>query len=273
MSEIKRTQLIQQEIADIKLAVSTMSEKKTALVTFILGPKFLDDYREFNKLLHEYVNSLVILLKDIEEPIVGEGAMLPQPKMFIPNPLNPEQPVAIGMEGQNQQIPDGFSITPTQGAIIIALNLFAWIGTYYMAPNLLMLPAIITSVSFIGAFSDKIARALQGLFNKNKKPESALDLRHWISKSVAEMREEYTETRFDVMQERVTKETNANYIPGEDEELFDLKKQKEETLAQTFISTIDWIDTESNDAASKIKKFYFSLLGGSPQTQPGAPKQ
>lgn len=247
-----------------------MSTAKNSLIEFILSLTFLDDYRAFNNLLQKYAASLIILLRDTETPIVGEGAALPMPnqQFYTVNPSNPGQPIPVGFgEGAANKM-ETVHFTIAHAVVLAIVIIFTWIGFISMRGTLpIVVPALISVGSICAAFSQQIAQAIKAFLDRNKKGETAEDLKHWISKSIAEMRETYTKKRFHIMQSRVTKDTSPNAKPGENEELFDLKKQSEEILAQDFISKIDWIDTECNDAAFKRKQFLLSLLKPAPQFQ------
>jgi hypothetical protein len=266
LSQIITVKIIQTRLAKIETKLTTMNERKDFLVKFILSSYFLTDWKRFNQMLHEYVNSLIILLKDAETPIVGEGLPLPQQKMYVPNPMNPNQPLAMSMGDQAATQLEGIHFTISQAIVILAVNVSVLIGTIYLkAP--IVVPIVFGVGSVVAACSKQISDAIKGWLNRDKKKENPEDLRHWISKSIAEIRDDYTNRRFMIMQDRVTKDNNPNARPDEDEELYDLLKQSEETLAQDFISKIDWIDTECSDAGENCIRFLLNLLKAQPQVQ------
>lgn len=263
MSEFKRLKSIQSEIDSINNSIAVMGERKSSLVEFILSDDFLEDYKEFNLKLHKWVNSLIILLKDAENPIVGEGAKLPfQSPMIAYNPANPMSPMPVGQggfgEGSVSKL-ESHDFSVAQAIVVIIINVCVLAATITLVAPIII-PILAGAGSLVLVFGKQIAEIIKQFMGKEEEQESVEDLRHYISKSIAVMRDKYTQRRFRIMHQRVTRAQARNADPNEDDALFDLKIQSEETLAQDFLSKIDWIDTECNDAAFRRKQFLFALL-------------
>lgn len=269
MSQIQNSRTIKQEVDIINTAIGNMATKKGNLVGFILSVAFLEitieNFRKFNQLMHEWVSSLIILLKDVETPIVGEAARLPTQPLSLATPQNMNMPSVPGSSESLSKL-ESIHLSLAQAIVLIIADFGVAFATILLKQPIIILVCVV-ACSFALAFISQIAEIIKRFLTRTETKETTQDLRHLISKSVAVMRNDYTQRRFLIMAQKNPPPTQLSN-PSVNKALYDLKTQSEETLAQRFLSTIDWIDTECNDAAFKRKQFLLSLLKQAPQPMP-----
>jgi hypothetical protein len=263
MSQMQIADTIQTEIAGIDKAQTEMKASKSNLRDFILSDELLKDHRKFNELLSKWTDNLMSLVEATGTPFPTEPL-----QQTAKNPLG---------EGIITQA-EGMDLTLAKAIVLIIVNIAIVVLTIQMYHPVFdvetgqitgyafgipwIVPVITVFASIALCFFQQIANFIRDLAKKEKElPQSSNVLTNKIRESISYIRNEYVKRRF-LLKFQDTPHKN----PIIDDALVNREAQTLEEMPSDFLSRIDDISVECNDAAFNRKKvLYFYLRTYQPQ--------
>jgi hypothetical protein len=220
------TLTFQDELTKLDGARTSLEEKKNTLCTFILSEEFLVEMNSFLNLLSVFSGSLITLVEDVQNPVVG-----------IPTPKEEEAAHEETVETQTE-----FNRSKALAVAIVNIAC-ALVVIYAQMPPYVF--GVVASLSITLMFLPQISKILSQAFRKQKvesEKSESMRMEEWISQSIAQIRDKYTSAWWLIKIQNQTKESIPDYaLLGTDEALYNRKKFFSETLPTEFLNRIDEI--------------------------------
>jgi hypothetical protein len=255
-----------EELRKIDDADTTLRDSAKKLRTFILSPKFLDDYIQFEQFLSDFQDKVITLVELTTSP----QAFIQQLQAALGQPKEQKQ-----LETAKPSLTAPFiaeSFTLEKALIVIASIVGCGIAVEQrLLPPIAILFVIVGGLSL--AFAPQLKSILETLLKKEEKKEEEIapeNLEDWINESIAKIRSEYMSARFLIKVQTQTKETLPPQYRdlGLDEALFNREQYFHETLPHEFLSRIGRIMVACDRSMWTRKQLIVTAMVQAAQTVP-----
>jgi len=222
------TLTFQDELTKLDNARGNLEENKKKLCSFILSEEFLVDMNSFLNLLSLFSGSIITLVENVQNPIVG-----------IPESTPKEEEAAHEETVETQR-----EFNRSKALAVAIVNIACALVIIYaqMPPYIFGIVAGLSiTLMFLPQISKIVSQALRKKETESEKSES-MRMEEWISQSIAQIRDKYTSAWWLIKIQNQTKESIPDYaLPGTDEALYNRTKFFRETLPTEFLNRIDEI--------------------------------